>query len=374
VALTQIAKQTPKDLEDIKDPNIIFRILNESSASPTPAHFELLEALYGAHWKIDGRFEPSSQWRDYALALLDRRRPLEAKQVALRVTQPSVLISMRADKRFDAITKSSSDHFDIDKAVDRNIADFRDIVRQSPRNLPSLIELTYALLKARRYDEVLSLTETVMEKANLRGTGTSAYDDVADNLIWILNNRAIALGGAGRRDEELELLIRAARRPEHGESNVSQAINLGELYCELGRPNDALFAILDVGKTSPYGQSQLETVHLCAALQLNDKDAETSALNYLKEHQSDSPRTYESALMIAGDSDGAAKLLIQRLNDPSTRSDALKDAQIYQDPTDLSWPLKARERFRSVVNREDVQKTLNKVGRIESYNLRSDLP
>jgi tetratricopeptide (TPR) repeat protein len=373
VALTQIAKQTPKALADIKDA-AIFRILNEIKKSEISQSVDLLEALYRADWKIDGLFEPSSEWRDYALALLERGRVNEAKQVTLRIRQPSVLISMRVDKRFDQIAKSSPELFNIDKAVDTDIANLREIVRKSPRSLQSVIELTYALLKARHYDEVLSITDAVMQKANDRGSSKSAYDDVNDSLIWILNNRAIALGGLGRRDEELKLLIRAARRPEHGEPNVSQAINIGQFYCDLGRPRDALFAILDVEKTSPYGQLQVETVHLCAALQLNDKDAAASALDYIKDHQADSPRTYQGALIAAEDIDSAAALLIQRLNTSSMRGDALTEIQNYVDPTDLSWPVKSRERFRALVSRDDVRQTINKVGRIESFNLRSDLP
>jgi len=373
IALTEIAKQTPKALADIKEPSIIFRILGESKKSPTPQYFGLLDALYGANWKIDGLFEPYSVWRDYALALLERGRAVDAKYVATRLKQPSVVISIRVDKRFDPIVKSSPQVFDIDKAIETDIANLRAIVRQSPRTLQGIIELTYALLKARRYDDALSLTDVVMK--NVKAAGSQpAYDDINDNLIWILNNRAIALGGLGRRDEELELLIRAARRPEHGDPNVSQAINLGQFYCDLGRPKDALFAILDVEKTSPYGRSQVETVHLCAALQQGDKDAAASALNYLKDHQADSQRTYQSALVLVEDYDGAAALLIERLNDLSMRADALTEVQNYMDPADLSWPVKSRERFRVVINRDDVQKTIHKVGRIESFNLRSDLP
>jgi beta-barrel assembly-enhancing protease len=373
-ALTHIANQTPKGLTDIKD-STIFRILGELKKSPTPVSksYDLIAALFGAHWKIDGLFEPSSEWRDYALALVARGRVNEAKSVIIRIRQPSVLISMRVDKRFDPLVKSNPRLFNIDKAVETNIADLRDIMSQSPRDLQSVIELTYALLKARRYDEVLTLTDVVVQKANDRNSASSAYDDVNDYLIWILNNRAIALGGVGRRDEELELLIRAARRPEHGELNVSQAINLGQFYCELGRPKDALFAILDVRNTSPYGQLQVETVHLCAALQVGDKDATALALSYLKEHQADSFKTYQSALVSVEDFDGAAALLIRRLNDPSTRADALTEVQNYVDPADLSLPVKSRERFRAVVNRNDVQQSINKVGRIESFNLRSDL-
>src|SRR5258708_12052027 len=113
---------------------------------------------------------------------------------------------------------------------------------------------------------------------NVKAAGSQpAYDDINDNLIWILNNRAIALGGLGRRDEELELLIRAARRPEHGDPNVSQAINLGQFYCDLGRPKDALFAILDVEKTSPYGRSPVQSAPLSPPLPHHTQDPPASA-------------------------------------------------------------------------------------------------
>jgi beta-barrel assembly-enhancing protease len=371
-ALTHIARQTPKTLADIKDPAII-RILRELKKSPTPAaqSFDLMAALYDANWELDGPIEPSSVWRDYALALLERGKIKEAKQVALRIRKPSVLISVRVDKRFDPIAAASPENFNIDKAVESEIAELREIVQKSPRSLQHVTELTYALLKARRYDEVLTLTDAATQRASDR-SGKPAYDD-AENLIWILNNRAIALGGLGRRDEELELLIRAARRPEHGNPNVSQAINLGDFYCELGRPKDALFAIIDVQDTSPYGRLQLESVRLCSALQLGDREAAATALDYIKEHQFDSPRTYQAALILAEDLDGAALLLIQRLKSGSLRSDALTEVQNYNDPQDLSWPAKWADRLRALLTRDDVRQAINKVGRIESFNLRSDL-
>ena len=372
-ALMYIAK-TPKALAAVND-DVIFRIINELKKSATNAatSFDLMAALYAASWKIDGIYEPSYVWRDYAIALIERQRTAEAKKSLLRIQQPSSLISIRVDKRFGPIFKSSPEIFDIDKAVNADIGNLRKLMRESPRSMLAVMQLTYALLKARRYDEVLSLTNDVMQKMNEHAGTKPAYDDGNEKFIWILNNRAIALGGLGRRDEELELLVRAARRPEHGEPNVSQAINLGEFYCELGRPKDALFAILDVEKTSPYGKSQMELVHLCAGLQLEDKEAVASALNYLKEHQADSPRTYQGALIDVQDFDGAAAILIGRLNDPSLRADALVEVQNYIDPTDLPWPTKSREHFRTVINRDDVQNAIQKVGRIESFNLRSDL-
>lgn len=371
-ALTQIAKQTPKTLKDYDDE--IMRVVHELNTSPTNAttSFDLMAALFAANWKVDGVYEPSSVWRDYAIALLGRNNFVEAKRVVLRIRQPGLLISVRVDKRFDPIIKWSPEIVDIDKAVVFEIADLHKIIQNSPRSMQAVIQLTYALLKARRYSEVLLLTDEVIQKADRRTSNKPAYDDI-EKLIWVLNNRAIAFGGLGRRDEELELLIRAARRPEHGEPNVSQAINLGEFYCDLGRPKDALFAILDVENTSPYGMTQVQTVHLCAGLQLGDKEAVASALSYLKEHSADSPRTYQAALIDVQDFDGAAAILISRLNDPALRADALAEIQNYVDPSDLSWPVQSRNHFQTVIDRSDVQKVISKVGRIESFNLRSDL-
>jgi hypothetical protein len=375
IALTRIGKQWPAALTDVKD-DLIFRILEESkkpTASATDS-FELMTALFEARWRIDGAFEPSSVWRDFALDLLARGRAGDAKQASLRVTDPTILISMRADRRFDSIVKSAAEHFNIDKAVVANIANLRDIIAKSPRNLRFVVYLTYALLKARRDEEVLALTAQVTTTVSEHRRDQSPYDDANDNLIWVLNNRAIALGSLGRRDEELELLIRAARQPEHGESNVSQTINLGEFYCDLARPKDALFAIVDVQDESPYGRTQLEAVRLCASLQMSDSAAEAAALAYLKEHQADSPRTYQSALIDTGDFDAAAALLIERLEDPRMRSDALLEIQGYRDPLDLPRVARFHERFNALLQREDLRRAIAKVGRIETFDLRSDMP
>jgi len=370
IALTQIARVWPDEFADVKD-DLIFRILGElAKSTPPPAEsFELMAALYEAHWKIGGFLEPSYTWRDYAIALVERGRLLEAKKVILRIKQPSVLISMRVDRRFAAIATSAPALFDIDKAVDANIATLRELCAQSPRSLRKFVELTYALLNARREEEVLALTESAIQKANDRSNGKSGYDDTNDDLIWVLNNRAIALGRVGRWDEKLELLIRAARRPEKGNLNVSQAINLGELYCELERPKDALFAVVDVQDTSPYGQLQLEGVRLCAALQLADLEAKEAALKYLKEHQLDSTKTYQGALIEVGDIDAAAMLLIERLRNPRSRSDVLVEIQTYNNPPALPYSAKLRERFQALLARQDVQQAVRKVGKIETFNV-----
>jgi hypothetical protein len=56
------------------------------------------------------------------------------------------------------------------------------------------------------------------------------------------------------------------------------------------------------------------------------------------------------------------------------RSDVLTEIQNYNDPADLPSLVTSRDLFAAIIARDDVQQAVNKVGRIESFNLRSDMP
>jgi len=164
--------------------------------------------------------------------------------------------------------------------------------------------------------------------------------------------------------------ITVARLPENGGLNVSQAINLGELYANLGKANKAAEAIARVGTMSPYGRMQLEDVKLRIAIGRHDKSAVARHMAYIREHRADAVLTWEFALLLHGDLDQAAALLIERLEKPEWRSDALAAVQSYDAPIHRT-PLEQRifDRMQAIVARPDVQAALRKVGRIEHVNL-----
>jgi hypothetical protein len=86
---------------------------------PNGAALALLQALYGAHWKLKWEIEPSTAWRDLTLLLLGKARLAEAHEVASHVTDVYVLIAMRADRRFDAVIAANQPQFDIEAASER---------------------------------------------------------------------------------------------------------------------------------------------------------------------------------------------------------------------------------------------------------------
>jgi hypothetical protein len=73
-------------------------------------------------------------------------------------------------------------------------------------------------------------------------------------------------------------------------------------------------------------------------------------------------------LLCANDLDGAAKLIISELKEPSSRGDTLYTLQDYQDDLKATAIEKeTRQRLLSVRNRPDVASAISAVGRVEAY-------
>lgn len=363
-----IAQRWPKTLADVND-MAIFRVAN--AIDDPPAHSnerrDLLESLFSAKWK-SGDGEPEEFWRDLARLRLAGNDPRRATEPLSRIHSPRPIVTMRIDKRFDRLVQKDPRAFDIDRAIDRSIKDAQAQVDASPGTLQPISVLLYRLHDAMQFERELAVADDVIAKTR-NGEDTQRYKDFDEEYVWILDHRAEALAGLGRWDDALKQRVRAARRPERGGMNVSQVINLGGLYIVLGRPDDALEAVTELGSASPYGRMQLEHVQLEAAVQRNDAEAIRKHLAYMREHREDAIGTFQEALLGSGDMDGAAGLLIERLGRDDWRSDALVDMQDYAETPAAPFLAKRRSQWKALVARPDVQAALSKVGRVERFKL-----
>jgi len=302
----QLASNWPERLADVNDV-FVMRIVGkmQEDGSLAAARWELIDALSKSQWKLQFG-EPSKLWKDLVLHLLENGEPTRASEVALRVTAPSILIGMRADRRFEKVIASNPAHFDIAKATESNIAALRASVAEHPRSLEALMELTYALLTALRYDEVLQLTTVAIERAQAAPKDTGPFDDIDSYLNWVMDNRVLALRGLGRWDEAIRQRIVAAATLENGHVNVSHAINLAQTYADTARAADALATLAKVGDDlSPYGRMQVEIVKLSVAAQMHDNAEITRVMDYVALHRKDSEETYQIALVVANRLDEA---------------------------------------------------------------------
>lgn len=330
---------------------------------------EMLDALFDARWQVGGA-EPSDLWRDLALLHIERNDIGRATTVALRITSGETALSMRVDKRFDPITLGHS--FDVDRLVAAEITAAQEQMRTHPDRLQPVTDLQELLLLTRQYARVLSISEAVVAHAG-QGDGAKAYTDFADRYNWVLDNRSRALKRLGRWEDALQVEVLAARRPEHGGMNVSQLTNLGGLYAELNQPDKAADAIVELGDMSPFGRMQLESVKLQIAVDRNDTPAIAASMDYLREHRTDAIATWEDALLLRGELDEAAALLIERLKQPAWRNAALVDMQHYADVTETPLEKMIHDRWDTITARPDVQATMAEVGRVERFHIAAPL-
>lgn len=327
----------------------------------------MLDELFDAGWKTNG-VEPSDLWRDLALQHLQRGEVARATKVALRITSGQVALSMRVDKRFDAITLAHPGSFDVDRLVAAEITAAEKQIAAHPDQLQPITDLQELFLLTGQYPRVLSISDAAVTRAEKR-QGAKAYTDFSDRYNWILDNRSRAFKRQGQWDKAVASEVLAARLPEHGGINVSQSINLGELYAELGQPDNAASAIIQLGDLTPIGQMQLEGVKLRIAVDKHDEQSASAAMAYLRAHRAEEPDTLQDALLLRGELDEAAALLIERLEKPEWRTDALVDMQHYTDVALTPMEKTIHDRWNTITARPDVQAALQKVGRVEKFSI-----
>jgi beta-barrel assembly-enhancing protease len=315
--LTVLAQRWPDRSIKFR-PEYIRHVIDEAKQSGSDSALPLLQALYDAHWKLKWDIEPSAAWRDLILRLVEKGRLAQAIDVSAHVTDVYVLIAMRADRRFDAVIAANAAQFDIDAAAKRE----------------------------------------------------RLYTDYDEYYNWILDERSDLLERVRRWDDAVAQFTAASNLFEDHAGNVSQLINLAQLYVDLERPKEALEAIGRVAaKPSSYGTMQLERVRLEAASQLGDSLQIARSMQYLEKHRADAPNAYEKALIVVNQLDRAAILLLERLRDKDQRITVLASVQTYAVPPRTPRQIEFYARWRTVLARQDVRAAIQQVGRVEQYEL-----
>lgn len=162
LCLATIAKRWPQTLGTYDDRYVFSLVRQTTSLGDQEPRFQLINALYQAYWKPKSGIEPSSLWMELSLLLLERHDADRAASVAAHVSDPYSLISLHADKRFDDIVMADPGQFDVISAVDLEIQRLQSAIEKAPKLLTLRVQLTYALLTARRYKEVLNVTDQII--------------------------------------------------------------------------------------------------------------------------------------------------------------------------------------------------------------------
>jgi len=369
IGLTDLAQKSPELLEKMND-RFLLAVLRDAQKLPHGSTLALLQALYATHWKMQWDQEPSGLWQQFVLLLLEQNRLKEAIDVSSHVTNEYGIISLRTDRRFDAIPAANRPSFDVEAALKRNLEHYESAAERAPKSLTPKAVVINLLIEQQHYGAALAAADGVVAEIRMRGDPKQWYDDFDQQYAWVLDSRSRALVRLGRWDEGLDQLAAASRVLDKHGGNVGQVINLGQLYCDLGKPKEALGSLVRLGTDmSDYGRMQETYVRLDAAVQLGDTEQTEKWLAFLKEHRVDAPRTYGDALLMSGDVESAAKWLIEQLEDLDLRSAALLGVQNYAVPPRTPRQAELDRRWRDLIARPDVQAKIAKVGRVESYKI-----
>lgn len=372
LSLNAIATRWPESLVELK-PEAIAELLRQLKlAGKWTSWTEVADALFNAAWKVSGE-EPSGIWSTLVERHAEAGRVDRAAVVVAAVDDPYNLVGLLVDRRFEWLVEKMPQRFDVMNAAAQREARLEAAVRGSPTRLEPLVALTYALLDVQQYARVLELADHALAKAAVPIGVRPPYRDSDEFLIWIMDNRARALQGLGRFAEAAEQLERAARRPEGGHVNTSNAINLGLLYCSMGQSDKALGAIQEVRDVSPYGRIQVERVRACASRASGDAKSAESALGYIRAHRKESERTYLDELVAADLLDEAAEVLIARLKSVDERSSALLEVQEWSASAETDWSRGQHERWVRLLQRQDVEDAIREIGQRRKFDLASPL-
>lgn len=366
-SLTSIARQFPERLASVNNRTVALVVYGADYSSPTEK-FLLLQALYAAHWTLQWGIEPSGSWRDLTLYLLERHSLQQAIDVSTHVTDVYVLIAMRADRRFDGVVAAHPEQFAADVAAERELKDFQALSDAQPKSLALKARVMEALLHQQHYAAMLAASDSVVQDIESTNFPDKLYDDYVEVHGTYFYLRSLASQREGRWDEAVTQLLEAAH-----DGDVTQILNLANLYCALNRPTEALAVIgpLAPSRTSAYGAMQVEAIKLQAAVELGNHDQISRSLTYLRAHHADAPRAYLYALVVAKHVDQAVGFLITVLDDKELRQSILADIQEYLPTPGSQTELAIEAQWRAVIARKEVQAAIQKVGRVESYRLES---
>jgi tetratricopeptide (TPR) repeat protein len=329
----------------------------------------LLESLYAVRWEPAISSTRGEIWLQYALHLIEQGDKERAREAASHLADPYSIIGLRADDRFKKVRGADYVLTNVPKAAAALLKYRQDRSHQNPRMLVYVVALGHVQLEQLRAEEALALADAALAAIASAPANTTPFDDQPGEYQSLLALRAEALYQLGRFSEALAQLQSAVDLPARYTHGSSRKFRLAEWLCQLDQAPAALAALPEINATNVQAAMRVQAIRADVALSSGDTEAWTTAVGELREHEADAPEYLQRALLHQGDLDGAAQVLLRRLESPEQRLATLINIQTYQEvpapPRVRSW--QAQER--SLLQRADVQAAIKKIGNIDKYAL-----
>jgi hypothetical protein len=346
-----------RDLEQQKDKTLVTRYR---------------AALDRADYRPDEPFDDASGlWLDFAADRADAGDMASATRALRRIDRFYTLTRAVVDRRFSAIVDADPQHFDVRAVAERQLAADRAASAANPHLIDGPITVARDLRALGRAEEALTLLGAA--EPMLHSADTT---DLKEHANWYWDERARTLRDLGRRDEAAQELLVGAASGENGAANVSQTLNLGDLYVWAGKPDAALAAVEPIKgeqMVSPYGFAFRAQIRACAYAQLGRKAEMASELAYIRAHESDNWTAATDAPLCAGDLNASAAAFVRELADPEYSREALVELSEFDAPAHPTALEQAfSRRLRAVAARPDVKAAVARAGRTVVFHIQAE--
>jgi hypothetical protein len=324
-SMTLLARHSSKLLSKFKL-QLFYVLVHDVAALPGGEEqaIELIKALYACHWQPSGEAAESADmlWLRLLRHDIETRDAAGAQEIAARIVQPDVIVTMNSLKLYDPVVASAPDRFNIAKAYAAAAERAKARIAAEPKLLSPTVDASLRLFQLGRLDEARSVIEVALSKV----AAGAAFTDKADNLNWLYDNYARVLFALGRSEDAIAVMKAGVRAGESGTPNVSQTINLADFYLALNRPEEALavLAPLDSKGASPYGVLAAEQVRASAYALLGEREKSEASLDRIRARADDAPGLTLQTLLYCGRVEEAEKLALKYLADPKKREGILE--------------------------------------------------
>jgi tetratricopeptide (TPR) repeat protein len=322
----------------------------------------LLSRLRAIPWTDPiGRDAVDHNWA-LGLARISAEAGDETKAIALldRATAPGVLMTVAQDRRFERIWPEleAAGRFDWIKVQTGDLRHWRDLAEREPKRLLNIASQIDALRALGRYDEALALGQDYARRLK----AGEAFDDADEQRPWLLNAHAYTLYDLGRYDEADAVMAEA----EGKDDGISQKINRAELLIDAGQTARGLKVLATVKEAqgSDFGMMWRDAGLACARAQQGDLAGARAAAQGMAARWKDNPGAVTKALVCADQTDDAAALYVRRLDDPTTRAEALEAFRAGRAPPKTpTFQAAFQTRLVAIQARPEVQAAVARWGR-----------
>jgi tetratricopeptide (TPR) repeat protein len=358
------------------------------SADSRDLRYEFLRTLYENNLVSRNQFYSVDELMiEYAAMSIDRGDNQDIKKIILSLTEPSAILRVRIDRRFDAARQDSviEEHIDLEKAAERYIDKLAALVEKWPDYALGHVQYSRALIGSWRFEDALNAIEPIALK--IRAPNASElFIDAESSKNWVLEQYSLALSFEQFPEQSEDMFKEAVDAPEIGHSNVSQRINMAGSLVYGGHLDRAMEFLddLDDSGVSSFGRMWVQSIAVCTSAMRQDVRDYSANMTYLMANERDNPSALIEALLCTNDIATAAQHLIKRIRDPDqrilallylqkTKRDGHAERQLHEHAAmdGLSPGHILRHRFDQLRERGDLLTAVNLVGRIEEVPLQS---